>query len=425
MQGLLGVVALVGLAWCLSENRARVPWKLVGGGVLVQIVLALLLLRVPGVSDAFGACARVVTGLIGRSQAGIDFVFGPVAGRGDGALGFVFAFQVLPIIIFFAALMAVLYHVGVMQVVIRVMAWLMQRLLGVSGTEAMCMAANIFVGQTEAPLTIKPYIDRMTRAQLMTLMVGGFATIAGSVLVAYTSMLGGADEEQLVLFAKHLITASVLSAPAAFVMARILVPETETPEAITPEASGADTERAGNVIEAAAAGASDGLRLALNVGAMLIAFLALLAVIDWPLEWLSSIVWGSAEERLANGDPTLSLEFLLGWALAPLAWLLGVSWADAPTIGSLLGQKLIVTEFIAFGGLRDAMASGSISDRSAQIAAYALCGFANCGSLAIQIGGLSGIAPQRRSDFADLALRAMIGGAMASFMTAAVAGLLL
>ncbi|GAB4551130.1 MAG: nucleoside transporter C-terminal domain-containing protein [Phycisphaerales bacterium] len=414
MQGLLGIVVLIGIAWVISERRARVGWRLVIGGVALQFALALLMLRAPLVSDVFELFARFVTGVIERSQAGIAFVFGSeIASGGGDSIGFVFAFNVLPIIIFFAALMGVLYHVKVMQVLISGLAFLLRRTLGVTGAEALCMAANVFVGQTEAPLTVKPLIERMTRAQLMTLMVGGFATIAGSVLGAYTGMLGGDDPERTVLFAKHLITASVISAPAAFVMARLLVPETQTPpdEGVTAidEQSDDDELRATNVIEAAAIGATDGLKLALNVGAMLIAFLSLLALINWPLE-----AWTG-----------LTLEALLGWALRPLAWLVGVEWSDAGIVGSLMGQKLLVTEFVAFGNLQSAIAQGTISDRSAQICAYALCGFANFGSLAIQIGGLSSIAPGRRSEFASLALRAMIGGALASFMTACVAGVLL
>lgn len=434
MQALLGIVVLIGMAWLCSENRVRTPWRLVVTGVALQFALALLMLKAPYVSDAFEWFARLVTGVIAQSQAGIAFVFGEDLARGaSSSLGFVFAFQVLPIIIFFAALMGVLYHARVMQVLISGLAFLLRSTLGVTGAEALCMAANVFVGQTEAPLTVKPLIERMTRAQLMTLMTGGFATIAGSVLGAYTGMLGGDDPERTVLFAKHLITASVISAPAAFVMARLLVPETEAPpsEHVRDIGEEAGDGRATNVIEAAAMGATDGLRLALNVGAMLIAFLSLLALLNWPLREASLWVWegllGVPEAPFGQvvSLPVLSLEGVLGWALSPLAWLLGVDWQDAGVVGSLLGQKLLVTEFVAYGGLQTAIQDATISDRAAQISAYALCGFANFGSLAIQIGGLSAIAPGRRSDFASLALRAMIGGAMASFMTACVAGLLI
>jgi concentrative nucleoside transporter, CNT family len=426
MIGLLGILALVGLAWLLSERKSRVPWKLVAGGIGVQFLLALLLLRIPVARDVFEAFARLVTGLIDRSQQGIEFVFGPEAADASGSLGFVFAFQVLPIIVFFAALMSVLYYVRVMPLIIAGLAWLLRRTLGVTGAESLAMAANVFVGQTEAPLTVKPLIERMTRAQIATLMVGGFATIAGSVLVAFTDMLGGDDPERRVLFAKHLITASVLSAPAAFVMARIIVPETESPpdEGSTGDLLKPADQRAANVFDAAALGATDGLKLALNVGAMLIAFLALLSVINWPLEALSDVP--AFDTWLADrGIEELNLQTILGFLLAPIAWLIGVDWADARVVGSLMGQKMLVTEFVAFGSLRNAIADGAISDRSAQIAAYALCGFANFGSIAIQIGGLSAIAPGQRATFSTLALRAMIAGALASFITAAVAGILL
>lgn len=431
MQALLGMLLLVGIAWAMSERRASVSWRLAAGGIAMQFAMALLMLKAPYVSDAFAGLARVVTGVIQQSQSGIAFVFGEDIASGR-SLGFVFAFQVLPIIIFFAALMGVLYHLRVMQALISALAWLLRRTLGVTGAEAMCMAANVFVGQTEAPLTVKPLIDRMTRAQLMTLMVGGFATIAGSVLGAYTIMLGAGNEERAVTFAQHLITASVISAPAAFVMARLLVPEAETPPSeVTTALQGADEDRASNAIEAAAMGATDGLKLALNVGAMLIAFLSLLALVNWPLELASERFWHSVVDapREVFGRPveypSFTLERLLGALLAPMAWLIGVPWEDSALVGSLMGQKLLVTEFVAFSNLEGAIRDGVISERSSQIAAYALCGFANFGSLAIQIGGLSAIAPKRRTDFASLALRAMIGGAMASFMTACVAGILL
>ncbi|MEO1130609.1 MAG: nucleoside transporter C-terminal domain-containing protein [Planctomycetota bacterium] len=424
--GLLGVLVMIGLAALASENRSRIPWRLVAAGVAVQAGLAAVLLALPVISDGFTWLARAVTGVIDRAAAGISFIFGPELGDPNGPMGVVFAIHVLPVIIFFASLMAVLYHVGVMQRLIAALAWLMRRTLGVTGAEAMAMAANVFVGQTEAPLTVKPLIDRMTRAQLMTLMVGGFATIAGSVFAAYVQMLGGEDPAERIAFARHLITASVMSAPAAFVMARILVPEIATPPDEHLAGLGVTHDRDSNVLDAAAAGATDGLKLALNVGAMLIAFLSLLALVNWPLELLSGL--GPIEAwREAHGIPVLSLEVILGWLLAPLAWCLGVPWAEAQLVGSLLGQKVLVTEFVAFANLGDALHPGDgaaplLSERSGQIAAYALCGFANFGSIAIQIGGLSAIAPGRRKDFAALALRAMLGGALASWMTASIAG---
>lgn len=432
LTGLIGIVVMVSLALAISTDRRHVPWRLVVSGVLLQFVLAFFLLVVPGTSDVFGAIAEFVVGMLGRADAGIAFVFGDhlVYDNPDTApWGFIFAVKVLPIIIFFASLMAVLYYIGLMQRIIAALAWLLRKTMGVTGAEALATAANVFVGQTEAPLTVKPLIERMTRAQLMTLMVGGFATVAGSVLAAYIGFLGRGDPVASALFTKHLLTASVLSAPAALVMARIIIPEHESPpEEEHTRLSWTEGEELSNVFDAAASGATQGLKLALNVAAMLIAFLALLALINWPLEAIS--VWKPvAAWRAANGIPVLRLEVILGWILAPLAWTLGVGWHDATHVGSLLGQKIFLTELVAYGHLgqmlhpADPATPIPISERSAEIATYALCGFANFGSIAIQIGGLSAIAPGRRHDFARLALRAMIGGALASWQTAAIASL--
>jgi len=422
LTGLLGIGLFVLVAWAMSSARDRFPWRIVMGGLALQFVLAFLLLRFGPVVTIFEGIAWAVQRIISMADAGIEFVFGPViADVPSSPLGFVFAIHALCVIIYFAALTAVLYHVGVMGRLVAALAWLLRGTLGVTGAEALAMASNVFVGQTEAPLCVRPFIDRMTRSQLMTLMVGGFATIAGSVLAVYVAILGGEDEARQALFVKHLIVASVLSAPAAFVMAKVIVPETETPidEGLK---SAAPEERPGNVLDAAARGATDGLRLALNVGAMLVAFVSLLALINWPLEAIGDIdqirAW-----REARGIGPLDLQTLLGWLLAPVAWLMGVPWVDATAFGSLLGQKVIVTEFVAYPALAEMSQQGRITDRTTQIAAYALCGFGNLPSIAIQIGGLTALAPTRRAEFAALGFRAMIGGAMASWMTACVAGL--
>lgn len=424
--GLLGYAVLLMLAFCMGENRGRIPWRLVTIGTLLQAGIAACILRIPGVMDVFEGAAWLVDRLIAQSDAGIAFLFGNELGRPTGPWGFIFAVKVLPIIVFFASLMSVLYHLKVMQRLVAGLAWLMRRTLGVTGSEAMCMAAGIFLGQTEAPLTVRPLIGSMTRAQLMTVMVGGFANIAGSVLGAYVLMLGGDDPAQRVLYAKHLMASSVMSAPAAFVIARMLVPETETPppeDAATLLSGSVNQEPATNVFDAAALGATDGLKLAANVGAMLVAFVSLLAVINWALAGLGGLA----------GAPNLSLEMILGRLFAPLAWTMSVPWEESHVVGSLLGQKLVATEFVAYTNLASMMhpaplADGSVpapalSPRSAQIAAYALCGFSNFASIAIQIGGLTILAPHRRKDFSSLALRAMLGGALATQMTACVASL--
>jgi CNT family concentrative nucleoside transporter len=338
--------------------------------------------------------------------------------------GFVFAVKVLPIIIFFASLMAVLYHLGIMQRVVAVVAWLLRRTLGVTGVEALSASANIFVGQTEAPLTVRPYIATMTRSQIMTIMAGGFATIAGSVMAAYIVKLGGDSESQRVLFATHLMTASVMSAPAGLVMAKLMMPETQTPRDESMDKLVQTERETRNVLDAAAAGATDGLKLALNVAAMLIAFIALLAMLNWPLSTLSQ--WGPIDTwRVSHGLPIFTFQNILGAILQPLAWTMGVAWDDCREFGSLLGTQVIATEFVAYLNLSDHIANGTVSPRTSQIAAYALCGFANLPSIAIQIGGLSALAPERRAEFASIGLRAMVAGALACWMTGAIASIMI
>jgi CNT family concentrative nucleoside transporter len=330
---------------------------------------------------------------------------------------------VLPTIIFFASLMSVLYFLGIVQPLVKGMGWLMQKTLGISGAESLSAAANVFIGQTEAPLVVEPYIERMTRSELMTLMAGGMATIAGGVLAAYISFLGGESEASQVLFAKHLLSASIMSAPAAIVTAKVLVPETEEP--VTRGETTMKVEKEDdNVIEAAASGASEGLTLALNVGAMLLAFIALIAVINWVLGGIGTATGLNAVVADASGGrfEGLTLQAVFGFVFAPLAWAMGVEAADILSFGTLLGEKVAVNEFVAYASLRDL--KDVMSERSVIIGTYALCGFANFSSIAIQIGGIGGIAPDRRSEIAALGLRAVLGGALASWMTACIAGVL-
>jgi len=421
LTGLLGVTVFVAIALLFSTARSRINWRLVASGIALQFTLAFLLLRFPPVVALFEFLARAVTKIISFSDAGITFVFGEL-GNAGGPWGFVFAVRVLPVIIFFASIMAILYHLRVMQAVVACVAWVLRRTLGVTGAEATSAAANIFVGQTEAPLTIRPYLPTMTRSQICAVMVGGFATIAGSVLAAFVGILGGESEEARVLFAKHLLTASVMSAPAGLVMAKLLMPETETPrdEALGSLLSQPVETR--NVLDAAVAGASDGLRLALNVGAMLIAFAAIIAMLNWPLSALSE-QQHVASWRADYGIPVLTLQTILGTLFTPAAWLMGVPWADCTKFGSLIGQQVVATEFVAYLDLGKHIKNNTLDPRSAQIATYALCGFCNFASIGIQIGGLSALAPDRRADFAAIALRAMFGGLLACWCTAAVAGI--
>jgi concentrative nucleoside transporter, CNT family len=442
LVSVLGMLVLLGIGFLLSVNRRMIPWRLVAWGIGLQLVFAVLILKTPVGAAFFSWINGVVVALLGFTEAGARFLFGnlvvnnvPVAvgepGMGPAeqigdtvaVTGAFFAFNVLPTIVFFSSLMTMLYHFGVMQAVVKGFAWVMMRTMRTSGAETLSAAGNIFIGQTEAPLLIKPYVEGMTMSELMAVMTGGFATVAGGVMAAYVGML-------IFFFpdiAGHLMAASVMSAPAALVFAKMMWPETEVPA--TRDTLHVDVEKPDvNVIDAAARGAGDGLRLALNVGAMLLAFIALIALLNAVLGWIGGVTQLTTLFRsfgwLAAAQP-LSLEAILGWLLAPLAWVMGVPWADAPAIGTLLGIKTVVNEFVGYLQLSALLAGDTpLSPRSVVIATYALCGFANFSSIAIQIGGIGGIAPSRRSDLARIGLRAMIAGTLAAFMTATIAGIL-
>lgn len=412
--GVFGLTVLVGIAWAICPNKKAIDWKLVGAGVSLQLLFAILVILVPGGRDVFDFLSRIFVTIISFALDGAGFIFGDLASIQE--FGFVFAFQVLPTIIFFASLMAVLYHLGIMQKIVQGMAWVMLKILRVSGGESLSVAANVFVGQTEAPLVVRPYIARMTESELFTMMVGGMATIAGAVLAAYIAMLGGGDEATRLFYARHLLAASVMAAPATIVIAKLLKPEVE--ESLTKGSVKLEVEKtSNNVIEAAANGAGDGVRLALNVGGMLLAFIALIAMIDYPLAWLGSI---TGLEGLI-GEP-LSLSVILGYLLAPLAWVIGVPWQDAVTVGGLIGTKAVTNEFVAYSNLVEL--KDTMSDKAVLISTYALCGFANFSSIAIQIGGIGGLAPNRKPDLARLGLYAVLGGTLATMMTATIAGVL-
>ncbi|KAF1690609.1 NupC/NupG family nucleoside CNT transporter [Pseudoxanthomonas taiwanensis] len=418
--GLFGLAVLIGIVWLFSNNRRAVDWKLVGTGVVLQIAFAALVLLVPGGREAFDALGHGFVRILSFVNEGSSFIFGGL--MDTERYGFIFAFQVLPTIIFFASLMGVLYHLGIMQAVVRAMAWAITKVMKVSGAETTSVCASVFIGQTEAPLTVRPYIPTMTQSELLTMMIGGMAHIAGGVLAAYVGMLGGGDPEQQAFYAKHLLAASIMAAPATLVIAKILVPETGEP--LTRGTVRMEVEKTtANVIDAAAAGAGDGLRLALNIGAMLLAFIALIALINWPLTWIGEVT--GLQSLL--GRPT-DLATLIGYVLAPIAWVIGVPWQDATTVGSLIGQKVVINEFVAYLQLADIVngrAPGVVLGEEARlIATYALCGFANFSSIAIQIGGIGGLAPERRQDLARFGLRAVLGGSIATLMTATIAGVL-
>lgn len=396
---LFGLLFFIGLAYAISVNRRAVNWRAVLWGIALQLILALLILRVPAGFTVFQFLGNMVTQFLNFSDAGASFVFG------ENFAEFFFAFKVLPTVIFFSAFISLLYHYGVLQWIVKWIARIMMSTMRTSGSETLSAASNIFVGQTEAPLLIKPYVPTATMSELHAIMTGGFATIAGGVLAAYVSFG---------IPAEHLIAASVMSAPAALAISKIIYPETE--ESPTRGEVTLEVEKTtSNAIDAIATGALDGLKLALNIAAMLIAFLALVAMVNAFLGWVGSLM----------GLPQLSLEFLLSDLLAPLAWLMGIPWADCGQVGALLGKKTILNEFIAYLDLQKLIEKEAISERAVIIATYALCGFANIGSIGIQIGGIGGIAPTRQHDLAQLGVRAMIAGTLACFMTASIAGMLL
>lgn len=406
-----GLVTMVLLAWLMSTHRRRFPWRVVIGGVGLQLLLAWAILGNAARRKAFHRIGDFFTQLMSFVDAGCEFVFGE--NYGD----FYFAFRVLPTIIFFSSLMAILYHIGLLQLVVRCLAWVMQFTLRVSGAESLSAAANIFVGQTEAPFVIYPYIPKMTQSELMAVMVGGFATVAGGVLAVYIGF--GID-------AGHLVAASFISAPASLVVAKVMLPETERPQ--TAGTSGAAVPRqTTNLIEAATTGASEGLKLALNVAAMLIAFLALIAMVDFVLERVSLFVITRAF-NVADPEP-LTLSRMCGFVFAPLAWLMGIPWRDCFSCGELLGLKMVANELVAYQQLAIWLEAGSegpkLAERSVTILTFALCGFSNFASIGIQVGGIGGLAPERRQDLARLGFRAMLGGTLACFMTACVAGVML
>jgi CNT family concentrative nucleoside transporter len=399
----LGLVAIVGIAWLCSTARRRPPWRVIAWGFGLQLGLGLVLLRTEAGRHFFVAVNDAVNGLVRFTDAGTRFMFGPLKES-----GFSFAIEVLPIIIFMGSVFGILYHVGVIPRLVGFLARGLARSMGISGAESLAAVANVFVGMTEAPLMVRPYLERMTRSELFCVMTTGMATIAGSVLVAYAKMLGEAE------YAGHLVTASLLSAPAGVLIAKLMLPETETP--VTGAASGALVATSSvNLIDAASEGALAALRLAAYVGGLLIAFVALVAMANAGVETVGG--WLGLEG--------LTLQRIFGFAFAPLALLMGIAPADALEVGSLLGLKTVLNEFLAYQDLAQQIAAGTISERSAVIASYGLCGFANFGSLAILIGGMGGMAPSRRGEIAALGMRSILAGTLASAMTGCVAGILL
>ena len=402
--GILGILAILGGCWVFSTDRKAIKWRIVAWGVGLQLFFALIVLRFDWGQRAISVAGDAVNQLLSYATAGAAFVFGPLADP-VGKDGFVFAFAILPTIIFMAAFFAVLYHFGIMQIVIRGVAWVMTRLMGVSGAESLDVAASIFMGQTEAPLTIRPLLEKLTRSEMMTVMTAGMAHVSGGIMAAYIAM--GVES-------KHLLGAVIMTAPGTMLVAKMLVPETQVPVSggKVEIAELAETKR-GNLLGAIAHGTGDGLNLAINVAAMLIAFLALIALLNGIMGWVhASIGWFPA-----------SLQAVLGWLFAPVAWLIGIPWQDATQIGSLLGIRMAGNELIAYGQLHELKAQ--LAPRSFTIATFALCGFANLSSIGIQIGGIGALAPSRKEDLTRLGFRAMLAGTMANLISAAIVGIML
>jgi concentrative nucleoside transporter, CNT family len=431
LHGLVGLLFVTFLAFLFSNNRKAINWRLVITGILLQFIFAFLVLKTDTGLLVFNWISKLFVALFSFASDGAQFVFGSLGkSSGEGSLGNIFAFQVLPTIIFFASFMTILYYLGIMQKIVQGMSWVMQRFMNTSGAETLDVAANTFIGQTEAPLVIRPYLPSLTESELFTVMTSGMAHIAGGVLAAYMQMLGlalakakGMDIDQSqVFFAGHLLAASIMAFPATLVVAKILIPETGEP--MTMGTVRLKVEKTHNsVIEAAAGGAGDGVRLALNVGGMLIAFIALIALINALLGFVGSST-GLNEILIDHFNKPLSLELLFGLVFQFIAFIIGVPWKEALDVGSLMGIKLAVNEFVAYLKMSDVISAGQLSTKSIVIATYALCGFANFSSIAIQIGGLSPLAENRRSDIARLGLKAVLGGTIATWMTAAIAGLL-
>lgn len=424
LRGALGLASLIFICYLFSNNRRQIDWRLVGGGLALQLIFAVGILYVPVFRDIFQWVSNRFVDLIQLSHQGTEFLFGNLADQ-TKSWGFVFAIQVLPNIVFFAALSSLMYYLGVLQFIVLGFAWIMSKTMKqISGAESMSNAANIFLGQTEAPLMIRPYLAGLTRSEVLCIMIGGMANTAGSVLAAYVSFLGGADIEKQQFYALHMLSQSIMSAPAAIVCAKILFPQAN-PELVEKDLNVPKEKIGSNVLDAIANGTTDGLKLAINVAGMLVVFIALMAVVNAGFHLIGRIghLNNYIEAMTSRRFDSLSLEFIFGYVFAPLAWLMGVSSHDMLSIGQLLGEKTVINEFVAYISMGKMLENGLLSDpRSIVIATYALCGFANFSSIGIQIGGIGALAPNQRQTLSELGLRSLLGGTIACLMTAVIAG---
>lgn len=424
IRGLIGLAVLIGIAFLFSKNKKAIDWRLVGIGLLLQIVFAILITKVDFVAAGFDWISDKFVTFLSFSGDGAAFLFGDLV-KVD-KFGFIFAFQVLPTVIFFSTVSAGLYYLGILQKIVYGIAWIMARTMRLSGAESLSAAGNIFLGQTEAPLLVRPFVKNMTTSELMCLMTGGMATIAGGVLAGYVAFLGGDDPAERAKYAAYLLSASIMNAPAAIVLAKIIIPETR-PEEIDSDLKVSKESLGVNLIDSLAQGAADGLKLALNIGGMLLAFIAIIFALNWILvdgigEWtgLNTFVIQSTDGAFKG----FSLEYILGQVFRLFAFAMGVSWDEALSVGSLLGQKVVINEFVAYLSLADLKASGILSEKAIVMSTYALCGFANFSSIAIQIGGIGGMAPNRQGDLSRLGMRALFAATLATMMTATIAGAL-
>lgn len=430
LRAVLGLAILIGIAYLLSDKKKAISWRLVGVGLALQVIIALLISNVPFVQSAFRLLSEGFVSFLSFALNGAEFLFGDLAKNSDAvdgtrhSLGFLFVFQALPTVIFFSSITAGLYYLGILQKIVYVFAWIMAKTMRLSGAESMSAAGNVFLGQTEAPLLVKPFIKNMTKSELLCLMTGGMATIAGSVLGAYVSFLGGGDPEQQAQFATYLLSASIMNAPAAILMAKIFLPEEEE---VDTELKVSKDQIGVNIIDALAGGASDGLKLAANIGAMLLAFIAVIYTLNWILVDGIGAVTGLNAFVIESTDGVFggfSLQYILGQIFRVFAFAMGVDWQETLQVGSLIGQKTVINEFVAYLALADMKADGMLSQKAIVISTYALCGFANFSSIAIQIGGIGGMAPERQADLSKLGLRALMAATLATMMTATIAGAL-
>jgi CNT family concentrative nucleoside transporter len=432
LRGLIGVTTLIGIAYLLSNHKKSINWRLVLSGIILQLIIAVAVLKINFIREGFNFIGGGLVKFLSFALNGAEFLFGDLAKNSNvhteakHSLGFLFAFQALPTVIFFSAVTSGLYYLGILQKIVYGFAWVMTKTMRLSGAESLSAAGNVFLGQTEAPLLVKPFIARMTQSELHCLMTGGMATIAGSVMGAYITFLGGSDSDQLVKFATYLLCASIMNAPAAIVMAKIFLPETE-PEKIDRHLHVNKESIGVNLIDALATGAADGLKLALNIGGMLLAFIAIIYALNWVLvdgigNWTGLNGWViQSTNGTFNG---FSLQYIFGQVFRLIAFIMGVSWSESIYVGSLLGQKMVINEFVAYLNFADLKNANLLSEKSIIIATYSLCGFANFSSIAIQIGGIGGMAPGRQGDLSTLGIKALLAASLATMLSGTIAGAL-